>query len=130
MLIRTAHRDRLDAANRPAGCPASSAGQFVIRADGTARFDRHYHDFAEFWLVAAGRGTLNVGDQHHLVQPGDIIYTPAGVEHDIVNVTDELRIFWLSAPVPDGGCGAHLHRHPDLAVKHLVPTSPKVTADA
>ena len=130
MLIRTAGRDRLDAANRPAGCPASSAGQFVIRADGTARFDRHYHDFGEFWLVAAGHGTLAVGYRQHLVQPGDILYTPAGVEHDIVDVTDELRIFWLSAPIPDGGSGAHLHRSPDLAIKHLVPARPKAGCDA
>jgi mannose-6-phosphate isomerase-like protein (cupin superfamily) len=129
MLIRTASRERLDAANRPDGCPASSAGQFVIRADGTARFDRHYHDFGEFWLIAAGHGTIRVGEDHHQVQPGDIVYTPAGVEHDILNVTDELRIFWLSAPVADGAFSAHLYRTPDLAVKHLVAFRPKTDSD-
>ncbi|MFC0532064.1 cupin domain-containing protein [Phytohabitans kaempferiae] len=120
MLIRTARRDRLNDGNRPDGCPASSAGLFVIRADGTARFDRHYHDMAEFWLVAAGTGTIAVGDQHHHVIAGDIVYTPAGVEHDIIDVADELHIFWLSAPIPAGGNGSHLHRTPDLAVKHPV----------
>jgi mannose-6-phosphate isomerase-like protein (cupin superfamily) len=130
MLIRTASHERLDAANRPDGCPASSAGQFVIRADGTARFDRHYHDFGEFWLVAAGYGTVRVGEHDHQVQPGDIIYTPGGVEHDILDVSDELRIFWLSAPVADDASSAHLHRTPDLAVKHLVALRPKVGSDA
>lgn len=121
MLIRTCQRERLDDANRPEGCPASSAGQFVIRADGTARFDRHYHDMGEFWLIAAGAGTVTVANNHYQVGAGDIVYTPAGLEHDIVEVTDELRIFWLSAPVPAGGSGAHLHRSPDLAHKHPVP---------
>lgn len=130
MLIRTARRDRLDDGNRPAGCPASSAGQFVIRADGTARFDRHFHDVGEFWLVAAGHGTVSVGEQRYGVQPGDIIYTPAGVEHDIIGVTVELRIFWLSAPVPDGGRTTHRHRSPDLAAKHLVPAMPATGRDA
>lgn len=130
MLIRTSHRERLDASNRPDGCPASSVGLFVIRADGTGRFDRHYHDFSEFWLVATGSGTIRVGDDLHQVQPGDVAYTPAGVEHDIIEVTEELRIFWLSAPFPDGGSGAHLHREPDLAAKHLVPVVPRVVTDA
>jgi len=130
MLIRTSHGERLDASNLPDGCPASSAGLFVIRADGTGRFDRHYHDFSEIWLVAAGSGTIRVGDEHHHVQPGDIAYTPAGIEHDIIAVAEELHVFWLSAPLPDGGSGAHLHREPDLAAKHLVPVVPGVSADA
>lgn len=130
MLIRTSHRERLDASNRPDGCSASSAGLFVIRADGAGRFDRHYHDFSEFWLVATGSGTIRVGGELHQVQLGDIVYTPAGVEHDIIDVAEELRIFWLSAPLPDGGSGAHLHREPNLAAKHLVPVVPRVITDA
>jgi len=125
MLIRTTEHDRLDDTNRPDDCPASSAGLFVIRADGTARFDRHHHDMAEFWLIATGAGTIAVGDQHHQVVTGDIVYTPAAVEHDIIDVTAELRIFWLSAPIPDGGRGAHLHRSAELAIKHPVAVVPR-----
>jgi len=132
MLIRTSQRERLDHGNRPDGCPASSAGLFVIRADGTARFDRHYHDMGEFWLIATGTGTVAVGEDHYRVGAGDIVYTPAGVEHDIIDVTTELRIFWLSSPVPTGGSGAHLHRSPDLTDKHPVPAvgEDAVTHDA
>ncbi|MFF5209519.1 hypothetical protein [Streptosporangium sp. NPDC000396] len=57
-VIHAAARQRLTAENRPNGCPASSAGMFVIRADGTARFDRHYHDIGEFWFIASGKGTV------------------------------------------------------------------------
>jgi mannose-6-phosphate isomerase-like protein (cupin superfamily) len=122
LLLRTSDRDRLTDSNRPADCPASSAGQFVIRVDGTARFDRHFHDVAEFWFVAAGLGIVEVGETCHHVQAGDIVYTPAGVDHDILAVAEELRIFWLSGPVHDGCRPGHLHRTPELTGKHPVAT--------
>lgn len=119
-LIRTAERERLTEDNRPSGCPAFSAGQFVIRADGTGRFDRHYHDFHEFWLIAAGAGTVTVDDLSHDVVAGDIMYTPAGATHDIVTVSEELHVFWVSLNPPAGGSGQHLHLDPSDATKHLV----------
>jgi len=122
-LIRTGERQRLTEDNRPAGCPAFSAGQFVIRADGTGRFDRHYHDFHEFWLVAAGSGTVQVGDLIHDVVGGDIIYTPAGAPHDILTVTSPLHVFWVSLNPPAGGSGQHLHLNPADTAKHPVPVT-------
>ncbi|SDI48364.1 Mannose-6-phosphate isomerase, cupin superfamily [Sinosporangium album] len=123
-LIRTASNEKLNAANRPPGCPVHSAGRFRLRATGTSRFDRHYHDFDEFWFVASGAGTFVIGDTVHQVQPGDIVYTPAGVEHDIVAVSGEqdLEVFWLSCPLPSGADGRHLHRTPEDAAKHQVPS--------
>ncbi|MCG5215481.1 cupin domain-containing protein [Streptosporangium sp. KLBMP 9127] len=119
-IIHGAVRERLTPENSPPDCPASSAGMFVIRADGTARFDRHHHDIGEFWFVARGIGTVHVGGTDHLVGPGDIVYTPAGAEHDVVDVAEELHVFWLSAPLTPGTYGAHLHRDP-AAARHLVP---------
>ncbi|MGH3391174.1 MAG: cupin domain-containing protein [Actinomadura sp.] len=123
-LVRTASRERLTAENRPSGCPAYSAGRFRLRAVGTSRFDRHFHDYDEFWFVAAGTGTIHVGDTVHQVEPGDIIYTQAGVEHDVVAVTSDrdLEVFWLSWSLPPGASGRHLHRTLADATKHLVPS--------
>ncbi|WP_165970510.1 cupin domain-containing protein [Actinomadura sp. 6K520] len=121
-LIRTADRHKLTADNRPAGCRAHSAGRFRLRADGTSRFDRHHHDFDEFWFVATGSGTILLGDTELDVQPGDIIYTPAGTDHDVRAVTgpDDLHVFWLSWTLPDRASGQHLHRDPADAAGHLV----------
>ncbi|MDG4834871.1 cupin domain-containing protein [Solwaraspora sp. WMMD1047] len=127
-LIRTSQRERLTAANRPDGCAVFSAGQFLIHADGTGRFDRHYHEFEEFWLIASGSATVLVGDTTHRVAAGDIIRTAPGLEHDILDVADELRVFWVSVGLPPGSTGAHLHRTPDLAVKHLVPVASRRAA--
>lgn len=125
-IIHAGRRERLGPDNRPAASWVSSAGMFVIRDDGTARFDRHYHDFEEFWLVAAGHGIITVGGADHGVGPGDIIRTPPYVEHDIIAVTDELRVFWLSGPLPPGSAGAHLHHDPADAAMHPVPHHPSV----
>lgn len=123
-LIRTASRERLTTENRPPLCPAHSAGRFRLRADGTSRFDRHLHDFDEFWFVAAGTGMIGVGSIVHQVQPGDIIYTQAGIDHDVLAVTSDqdLEVFWLSWSLPQGASGQHLHRTPDDAIKHVVPS--------
>jgi mannose-6-phosphate isomerase-like protein (cupin superfamily) len=120
-VIHTADRQRLTPDNRPDGCQAFSAGRFVIRADGTARFDRHHHDFDEFWFVAAGTGTVLVGDTPYPVTAGDIVYTAAGRDHDILDVGEELRIFWLSWALPPDASGEHLHRRAEDAAKHPVP---------
>ncbi|WP_035847316.1 cupin domain-containing protein [Kitasatospora azatica] len=127
-VFHTAGRQRITPADLPDGSSVFSSGQFVIRADGTARFDRHYHDFPELWMVAAGHGTVLVGDTEHQVGPGDIVHTAPGLEHDILNVSDELRVFWLSFDRPDGSDGAHLHRTPAHADKHLVPVRPNTEA--
>lgn len=123
-VFHTADRQRITPDDLPDGSSVFSSGQFVIRADGTARFDRHYHDFHEFWMVATGHGTVLVGDVEHQVGPGDIVYTAPGLEHDILDVRDELRVFWLSFDRPDGSDGAHLHRSSADADKHLVPVHP------
>ena len=120
LLIRTSNRERLTADTIPAGYPASSVGQFRIRTDGTARFDRHHHHVPELWFVAGGAGTVTIGDQQVSVVAGDILHTPADTDHDIIAVRQELLVFWWTAPVPDGASGAHLYRTTEQAVKHLV----------
>jgi len=124
-LIRTAFSERLTAENRPPGCSAHSAGRFRLRG-GISEFDRHFHDFDEFWFVATGTGTIVVGGDVHQVRPGDIIYTPAGLDHDVIAVASDnaLEVFWLSWPLPPGASGQHLHRTPIDATKHVVPFRP------
>jgi mannose-6-phosphate isomerase-like protein (cupin superfamily) len=120
-LIRTGARDKLTLDNRPDHCPASAAGRFVIRADGTARFDCHHHEFAEFWFIARGRGTILIGGTEHQVETGDILYTAPGQDHDILDVAEEMHVFYLSAELPPGASPTHLHRTPEAALKHPVP---------
>ncbi len=120
-ILHTARREKITPATQPAGFPASSVGRFVIRADGTGRFDRHFHDVDELWFVSSGSGVITIDDERIPVSTGDVIHTPAGTEHDIVAVSTELTVFWWTAPLTGNATGAHLHRSAELAVKHLIP---------
>lgn len=104
---------------RPEWSDVTSAGTFRVEPNG--RFDLHYHDCAEYWLVFSGRASVLVGSQTYTVGPGDIVCTPTGTEHDVVGVYETLEAFWFEATTPPGGRIGHLHRTPEAAKGHEVP---------
>lgn len=104
---------------RPSWSDVTSAGIFRVEPDG--RFDRHYHDCDEYWLVFAGGARVLVGTQLYEVGAGDIVCTPAGIEHDVVGVRETLEAFWFEGRTPPGGRVGHLHRTPEDAEGHPVP---------
>lgn len=87
------------------------------------RFDRHFHDFAEYWAITEGRAQVAVGSDLFDVGPGDLVCTQAGVEHDIVRAyTDDVVLLFVEEPVPPGGTAGHRHLDPPNAW-HDVPRS-------
>ena len=110
----TLHRD-----NRPAWCEVVGMGQFRIRPD--AHFDRHFHDSPEYWLFYEGKGKVTVGDETYYVQAGDVVCTPAGSSHDIVEIYEELEGFYLEEPNPPGGTIGHQHGDERDAQGHAIP---------
>lgn len=120
-VVRVGER-RLGPDNRPAWCELVGLGVFRIRPN--ARFDRHFHDSPEYWLFYEGKGKVRVGDETSYVQAGDVVCTPAGAAHDIVEIYEELEGFYLEEKLPlDGEIG---HRHEDSgdAVGHEIPLKP------
>jgi mannose-6-phosphate isomerase-like protein (cupin superfamily) len=104
---------------RPEWSDVTSAGTFRVEPNG--RFDRHFHDCDEYWLVFSGRASVLVGSQTHTVGPGDIVCTPTGTEHDVVGVYETLEAFWFESTTPPGGRIGHLHRTAEAAKGHEVP---------
>lgn len=109
----------LGADSRPAWSDVTSAGIFKIEPNG--RFDRHYHDCDEYWLVFSGSARVMVGDEAFVVGRGDIVCTPIGIEHDIVAVSETLEAFWFEGATKAGGRIGHLHRSDETAAGHVVP---------
>lgn len=105
--------------SRPPWSDVTSAGIFRVEPNG--RFDLHYHDCDEYWLVFSGRARVLVGSETYPVELGDIVCTPAGTEHDVVGVEETLEAFWFEARTPPGGRIGHLHRTPEDARGHDVP---------
>ena len=62
-----------------------------------------------------------MGDDLFDVGPGDLVCTPAAMEHDIVSAyTDDLVLLFIEEAVPPGGQPGHRHRDPARAW-HPVP---------
>ena len=108
--------------NRPAWCELVGMGLFRIRPD--ARFDRHFHDSPEYWLFYEGKGKVSVGEQTYYVQAGDVVATPAGDAHDIVEIYEELEGFYLEEKLPEEGQIGHQHGDASDAEGHLILLKP------
>lgn len=121
-VIRTT-QGALTAGNRPDWCQVTSAGVFRVPTDG-GRFDCHFHDCDEYWLVFAGKARVMTEGEEYYVMPGDTVCTRAGDEHDVVAVYEDLEAFYFEDATPAGGRTGHLHRDPDKAQGHPVPARP------
>jgi mannose-6-phosphate isomerase-like protein (cupin superfamily) len=123
-VLRVGERP-LTADDRPAWCEAAGIGVFRIRPN--ASFDRHFHDSPEYWLIYEGKGKVTVGDQTHYVQAGDVVCTPTGAEHDIVEIYEEVEGFYFEERVPASGRVGRLHRDGGAAQGHTIPLAPLPT---
>jgi quercetin dioxygenase-like cupin family protein len=110
---------RLSIEERPSWSDVTSAGTFRVEPGG--RFDRHFHDCDEYWLVFAGRARVLVGSETYDVGPGDIVCTRTGTVHDVVGVAETLQAFWFEGHTPEGGRIGHLHETTEDAAGHVVP---------
>src|SRR5688572_7352909 len=95
-------------ANKPDWADLTAAGIFRVPRDG-GRFDRHYHDYDEYWLIFRGRARVMSEEREYDVGPGSIVCTEAGQEHDILAVSEDLEAFFVETALPPGGTPGHLH---------------------
>lgn len=109
--------------NQPEWSGVTSAGIFrVPTQDG--RFDCYFHDCHEYWLVFQGKAKIRTEGQTFYVQPGDIVCTRAGDEHDVLEVYEDFAAFWFEDETPEGGRIGHLHRDAVQAQGHRVAALP------
>lgn len=103
---------------RPSWCEIGSIGRFAVPVEG-GRFERHHHDDHEVWMIWEGKGKIFIEGGERYVQAGDIVLTQAGDVHDIVEVYETLRGFFMESGLPAGGRIGHLD-----GVAHDVPGLP------
>ncbi len=121
-VIRTSNKS-LNRENRPEGCDKTSAGIFsVLTTDG--KFDCHYHDCDEYWLIFKGKAKILSEGKEYYVKPGDIVFTRAGDEHDVLEIYEDLEAFYFEDATPEGGRVGHLHKTEAKAKRHDVSTKP------
>jgi mannose-6-phosphate isomerase-like protein (cupin superfamily) len=113
--------ERLSGDRRPHWSRLTAGGIFRVPRVG-GRFDRHFHDCDEYWLVYKGRARVLSEGVEYLVGPGDIVCTETGQEHDVLAVSEDFEAFFWEDALPAGGRTGHLHRTQELASGHDVAT--------
>jgi len=121
-IVRTS-KSAMGQGNRPEWSGVTSAGIFHIPTTG-ARFDCHFHDCHEYWLISRGKARVMTEGQVFYVTAGDIVCTKAGDEHDIIEVYEALEAFWFEDATPAAGRVGHLHRDADKAEGHPIASLP------
>ncbi|TLK52898.1 cupin domain-containing protein [Glutamicibacter sp. V16R2B1] len=74
---------------------------WIIPPGGHEGFHAHDQDLPleEFYQVIEGSAKMRVGDQLHLLNPGDSVLAPSGVPHDLKNIGQgDLRMLVVWGP--------------------------------
>ncbi len=91
---------------------------------GGGRFDRHFHDDDELWIITKGRAKVATEGVEHFVQPGDLVMTQAGQVHDVLEVYEDLEGFFVETGHPAGGRAGHQYARDEDRSGHEVPQRP------
>jgi mannose-6-phosphate isomerase-like protein (cupin superfamily) len=73
-----------------------SLGTYSIPAGGTDDQEPHTED--EVYVVQAGRATLMTAAGSVRVQPGSVVFVPAGETHRFTDITEDLALVVVFAP--------------------------------
>ena len=74
----------------------------------------HFHDAEEFWFVLNGRAKVMTEGEEHIVKAGDVICTPMGSEHAILEIIDApYTQVWIECNLRGKKRRGHLHRGED-----------------
>ena len=92
-LRRRAHGTRYHEFLRRA---SMSLGLYVLPAGGTDPQQPHTED--EAYLVMRGRARIRVANEERAVEPGSVVFVPAGVEHRFHDITEELSVAVMFSP--------------------------------
>ncbi len=107
---------------RPDWLEVVAVGRFRVAAGG--RFDRHFHDDHELWIITEGRAKISSEGAEYFVQAGDLVMTPAREVHDVLEVYEELAGFFIETGHPPGGRVGHQYENDEDRAGHVVPGPP------
>jgi mannose-6-phosphate isomerase-like protein (cupin superfamily) len=79
---------------------ALSVGTYSLPAGGVD--DQVPHSEDEIYVVTAGRARLETDTGSVDVEPGDVVFVPAGEHHRFADITEDLSVLVLFAPAYSG----------------------------
>jgi mannose-6-phosphate isomerase-like protein (cupin superfamily) len=76
--------------------PTLSVGTYCIPAGGTDDQTPHAED--EVYVVTAGRAKISTPDATNDIEPGTVIFVPAGEEHRFIDIAEDLTLLVVFSP--------------------------------
>jgi len=96
--------------------PLVKDGSNVVNVGTEKGVERHFHDYDEHWYIIAGKGRAIVYEngerKEYRVEPGDIVITYMGDEHELV-ADEPISLICFAGKIPKGARQGHLHRGED-----------------
>lgn len=72
--------------------------------------ESHHHDCDEFVFMLEGKMLMRSEGIDYVVVPGDVLVTRMGDEHEILDILENTRYFWVEGPLRGRKRHGHLHR--------------------
>ena len=83
----------------------------VFQCEDAEKFDDHFHDAHEYWLIFQGRAIVQSEGKEYEVGPGDVVFTRMGDYHKVVKVAEApLRGFYVEDELQGKKRRGHLHK--------------------
>ena len=79
--------------------PTEGFGLFTCNPGDEVGIQAHFHDLDEWWVFIKGKVRIMSEGEEHIVGPGDIVHTPMGEEHDIIEVLEPSAWVWIPGPL-------------------------------
>jgi len=75
------------------------------------KFDRHYHDCDEYYVIYEGSGTMAIGDRLLPFKAGDCIAIGMGWHHDMPQVKQTVKAVYMETTLAGQKRTGHLWNH-------------------
>ncbi len=70
----------------------------------------HYHDCDEFVFMIEGKCILRSEGVDYTLEPGDVLVTRMGDEHELLDILEDTVYFWLEGRLRGRKRRGHLHK--------------------
>ena len=71
--------------------------------------ESHYHDCDEYYFMIEGKCVLKSEGKTYTLEKGDVLKTPMGQEHEILEIIEDTTYFWAEAELRGKKREGHLH---------------------
>jgi mannose-6-phosphate isomerase-like protein (cupin superfamily) len=91
------------------GNEVGGSGIFGVAENG--KFDNHYHDCDEYWILVKGKGKVVSEGKTYTVGAGDCIATGMGFNHDFPEVFEPVKSVYFETTIEGKKRLGHLWEH-------------------